>query len=97
MDGYYIIRTYKAGSISEKIKFWVPGSRPTRSERRLRSEIAKIKQNGTSAERRIARDLNENFHRGEKGMLIGLDYHNELGGNGYLDTIMDSVKKLEKK
>jgi hypothetical protein len=32
-EGYWVIRTYTAGAVGEKIKYWVPGEKPTRSQR----------------------------------------------------------------
>lgn len=70
--GYWAIRTYKAGAVGEKIKYWVPGKKPTKSSRRLRSEIRKQQQNEHSAEKRMARLIHANFNSGD--YLVGLDY-----------------------
>lgn len=83
--GYWVIRTYVSGTVGEKIKFWIPGERPTRSERRLKREIKKQEQNDASAEKTLARLLNENFSEGD--ILIGLDY----SSSGY-KKIMDRAK-----
>ena len=72
MDGYWIVRTYEAGSVGEKTKFFVPGARPTRSQRRLRDAARKQAQNEYSAEKALARTLNANFTEGDQ--LVGLDY-----------------------
>ena len=32
-EGYWVIRSYQAGMIGEKIKYWVPGKKPSKSER----------------------------------------------------------------
>ena len=72
MDGYWIVRTYEAGSVGEKTKFFIPGARPTRSQRRLRDAARKQAQNEYSAEKALARLLNANFAEGD--MLVGLDY-----------------------
>jgi hypothetical protein len=71
MEGYYVIRTYEAGPIGEKIKFPVLGEKPPKSERKLKSDIKKVKQNAADATRKLARLINENFR---SGYLIGLDY-----------------------
>lgn len=72
MSGYWVIRTYKAGAVGEKIKYWVSGQRPGRSARHLRSEIRKQQQNEASAEKRMARAIHANFT--SRDFLIGLDY-----------------------
>lgn len=73
--GYWVIRTYTAGAVGEKIKYWVPGEKPTKSERRLRSEIKKQQQNEAGAEKRLARSIHANFDNGD--YLLGLDYSEE--------------------
>ena len=55
MEGYWIVRTYEAGNVGEKTKFFVPGARPTRSQRRLRDAVGCVPQkaflfSGTIAE-----------------------------------------------
>ena len=70
-----MVRTYEAGAVGEKTKFWVPGERPSKSGRRERQEIKKQEQNEQSAEKRLARLLNANFHQGD--LLLGLDYSGE--------------------
>jgi len=72
MTGYWVIRTYKAGAVGEKIKYWVPGQKPSQSQRRLRSEIKKQQQNEAGAEKRMARQIHANFT--SEDFLIGLDY-----------------------
>lgn len=64
-EGYWVIRTYKAGRIGEKIKYWVPGAKPSRSARRIKSDIKKQQQNENDATKRVARILNENFLGGD--------------------------------
>ena len=71
-EGYWIIRTYEAGSVGEKIKFWVPGTRPSKVSRRCKSEIKKQEQNEYSAVKQLARLINANFTKGD--FLLGLDY-----------------------
>lgn len=74
-DGYWIVRTYEAGPIGEKIKYWVPHKRPERNLRREQTEIKKQDQNEHSAIKRLARLLNENY--GPAHELVGLDYSEE--------------------
>lgn len=64
-EGYWIVRTYKAGRIGEKIKYWIPGQKPTKSARRMKSDIRKQKQNENDATKRAARIINENFRGGD--------------------------------
>ena len=72
MTGYWVIRTYTAGNVGEKIKYWVPGEKPIRSKRRVSSEVNKLEKNEKQSEKNLARILNVNF--GKKGVLVGLDY-----------------------
>lgn len=82
-DGYWVIRTYKAGSLGEKTKFWVPGKRPDKNlTRKQRDAIRKQSQNEYSAVKRLARDLHENYS--SEDIFFSLDYA-EAG-----------MKKLEK-
>lgn len=71
-EGYWVIRTYRAGMVGEKIKYWVPGVKPSKSERRIKSEIRKQQSNEASAEKRAARVLNENFDK--RDVLVTLSY-----------------------
>ena len=48
MDGYWIVRTYEAGNVGEKTKFFVPGARPTRSQRRLRDAARMVSSRSSS-------------------------------------------------
>ena len=72
-EGYWAIRTIKAGLVGEKIKYFVPGKKPTRSDRKLKAEIRKQEQNDKNAVRRLARALNENYRAG-RDILLTLDY-----------------------
>lgn len=73
-DGYYIIRTYEAGKIGEKTKFFVPGTRSdtVRGRRREQSAIKKQEQNEYSSTKALARLLNANAKT--LTVMIGLDY-----------------------
>lgn len=72
-DGYWVIRTYTAGDIGEKIKYWVSGSKPVRSRRRVNADVNRIEKNEKQSEKNLARILNANFGR-QGGALVGLDY-----------------------
>lgn len=75
LEGYWIIRTHEAGNVGEKTKFWIPGARPSKSSRRVRSEIKKQEENNYSALKTCARLINANFGAGD--WLIGYDYSPE--------------------
>ena len=64
-EGYWVIRTYEAGMIGEKIKYWIPGKKPSKSRRRIKSDIRKQQQNENDATKRVARIINENFQGGD--------------------------------
>ena len=68
-EGYWVVRTYSAGRIGEKIKYWVPGEKPTRSKRKMKSDINKQRQNEFSAVKRVARLLNANFTAGADALF----------------------------
>lgn len=70
--GYWVIRTYISGNVGEKIKYWIPGEKPTKSKRKIAADIRKREQNKKACERTLARILNTNFTAGD--VLIGLDY-----------------------
>lgn len=86
-NGYYVTRTYESGGIGEKIRFWVPGERPSRSERRLSSELRKQRWNDGNAVRKLARTMQANFRPG-KDLLIGLSY-----ADRYLPADLAGAKK----
>ena len=71
--GYWVIRTYLAGMIGEKIKYWVPGEKPSRSERRLKADIRQQQRNEASAEKRMARLVHANFTEGGKFITLTYD------------------------
>lgn len=100
-EGYWIIRTYRAGNVGEKIKYWVPEGKATKSSRKMKSDIKKIQQNEASAVKRLARCINANFRHGD--YLIGLDYSEEKlakleerAHEGAADeaAAMDALRKL---
>lgn len=75
-EGYWVTRTYEAGQVGEKIKFFVPGKRPDRKVRRKDLQnIRKQEQNQYNAVRALARKLNANFSA--RDLLMGLDYSPE--------------------
>ena len=43
--GYWVIVTHQAGRIGEKIKYWIPGEAPPRSERKRKADLRKVRQN----------------------------------------------------
>lgn len=71
-DGYWVVRTYEAGQVGEKTKYFVLGDRTRRNRRKEESSIKKQEQNEYSAKKRIARLINANFTHGD--ILLGLDY-----------------------
>ena len=55
-EGYWVVRTYEAGAVGEKTKFFVQGSRPTGKIRRKDRDAArKQEQNEYSAQKALAR------------------------------------------
>lgn len=75
-EGYWVIRTYEAGAVGEKTKFFVPGSRPTgKIRKRDLDAVRKQEQNAANAQKTLARLINENFATGD--LLMGLDYSEE--------------------
>ena len=76
-EGYFVIRTYEAGDVGEKTKFFVPGKRPENGKlsRRQKNAIRKQEQNEYSSLKRLAREINANFKAGD--LFMGLDYSDE--------------------
>lgn len=74
-EGYFVIRTYVAGDVGEKTKFFVPGKKPEGRDlsRRQKNAIKKQEQNEYSAVKNLARGINANFVAGD--LLMGLDYN----------------------
>ena len=75
-EGYWMIRTYEAGTVGEKTKFWIPGKRPNGALRRKDKEaIRKQAQNEYSSVKQLARLMNANFGKlSSEGLVLGLDY-----------------------
>lgn len=70
--GYWVIRTYTAGAVGEKIKYWVPEERPPKSKQKIKSDVKQRQRNEANAEKRLARLLNENYDC--RHFLLGLGY-----------------------
>ena len=75
-EGYWMIRTYEAGTVGEKTKYWVPGTRPNGKLRKKdRDAIRKAAQNEYSAVKSLARLMNANFGKSSpRSLVFGLDY-----------------------
>lgn len=71
-DGYWVVRTYEAGQVGEKTKYFVLGDRTRRNRRKEESSIKKQEQNEYSTKKHLARLINANFTHGD--ILLGLDY-----------------------
>lgn len=76
-EGYFVIRTYEAGDVGEKTKFFVPGKRPENGKlsRRQKNAVKKQEQNEYSSQKALARLINANFKDGD--LFLGLDYCEE--------------------
>lgn len=100
-EGYWVTRTYQAGSVGEKTKFFVPGTRPTgRVSRRAKDAVKKQEQNEYASQKALARLINENFQAGD--LLLGLDYSEEgmekiLDWARKKDLAVDSEDELERR
>ncbi len=92
--GYWVIRTYVSGSVGEKIKYWIPGEKPTKSRRKLAADIRKQDQNKKACERTLARIINANFSQGD--VLVGLDYDDAHAGRVTGQTGDETIEKAEK-
>lgn len=51
VNGYWVIRTWESGPVGEKVKYWVPGQKPTKSERKIKQDLRKARQNKEASER----------------------------------------------
>ncbi len=60
--GHWETKTYRAGMVGEKVKYFVPTSR---TKKRKKTPEEKRKDNATNAVRRVARAVNENFRPGD--------------------------------
>lgn len=75
MTGYFVIRTYEAGAVGEKYKYFIPSEKGRRNERKMKANIRKQEQNDYAAEKRLARLINGNFGRDD--FFVGFDYGEE--------------------
>lgn len=97
-QGHWMIRTYEAGEIAEKIKWLEPGEKPSRAERRKAAAERKQKWNEHNAVRRLARAIHANF-RGGRDVLLGLDYdethlpEDRAGANRQLRLWLERVRR----
>lgn len=86
-DGQWVMHTYEAGPIGEKIKFFVPGGKSSEKiTRREKNAMKREKQNAYSAVKTLARLLNANFYTG--GVLLGLDYSDDS-----LEKLYDTARE----
>ena len=90
-NGYWMIRTYESGPVGEKIKYWIPGQKPTKSERRMKQDLKKARQNKEQAERHLARLINANFTFGD--LFVGLDYSQ----SAYGEKLMPRAEQIKAK
>lgn len=86
-EGYWVIRSYRAGMIGEKIKYWIPGQKPSKSDRRIKSDIRQQQRNEANAIKRAARILNANCSEGY--VLLGLEYSD--GGVAKISAGLDQT------
>lgn len=100
--GYWVIVTHQAGRIGEKIKYWIPGKAPPRSERKRKADLRKVRQNDNNAVRRVARIMNENFQERDGSCLvleygpkeikqIGLDHDYDPQDAEHWDDVWDAA------
>lgn len=88
-NGYWVIRTWESGPVGEKVKYWVPGQKPTKSERKIKQDLRKARQNKEASERGMARLINANFTFGD--ILLGLDYSDEA----YAKRLLPRAEKIK--
>lgn len=100
--GYWVIVTHQAGRIGEKVKYWIPGKAPPRSERKRKADLRKVRQNDNNAVRRVARIMNENFQERDGSCLvleygpkeikrIGLDHDYDPQDAEHWDEVWDAA------
>ena len=84
MGGKWMIRTYKAGRVIEKSKFWVPANTKARAGRvKGNTSSAKRDQNARRAVHVLARTLNCNFSKGDLYVTCKFtdEYLAQIGGD----------------
>ncbi len=102
MGGKWMIRTYKAGRVVEKSKFWVPNTTKARKGRvKGSTSAAKRDQNARRAVHVLARIINCNF--GKDDIYATLKFDDEylalIGGDyGTLSRLLGNfIKRLRRK
>lgn len=95
MKGYFVIRTYEAGDIGEKYKYFIPSEtgRP-KSVKKQMSDIRKQAQNDYAAQKQLARLINANFKAGD--FFLGFDYDEESFGKICPKAYEDDEERLYK-
>lgn len=73
-DGYWVVRTYTAGFVGEKSKYFIPGKRPDRLRRSDRRAVKKAEKGSAYVVKPLARLLNANCTKGKEWYMVGLDY-----------------------
>lgn len=84
MGGKWMIRTYRAGRVIEKSKFWVPANTKARAGRvKGNTSSAKRDQNARRAVHVLARILNCNFSKGDLYVTCKFtdEYLAQIGGD----------------
>lgn len=76
-DGYWVVRTYTAGCVGEKSKYFIPGKRPDRLRRSDRRAVQKAENGSSSVVKTLARLLNANCTKGKDWYMVGLDYNHD--------------------
>ena len=100
-EGYWITRTYQAGTVGEKTKFFIPGARPTgKISRKAKDAMKKQEHNEYSSQKALARLINNNFEAGD--LLMGLDYSEEgmqkiLGTAAKKGILTDGMDEAQKR
>ena len=108
MGGKWMIRTYKAGRVIEKSKFWVPANTKARAGRvKGNTSSAKRDQNARRAVHVLARILNCNFSKGDLYVTCKFtdEYLAQIGGDcaelsrllsNFLRRLRRKLRKLRK-
>ena len=89
-EGYWVIRTYRSGDMGEKVKFFVPGKKPSSSARRMKADIRKAAQNEETAEKRANRILHKYFSH--RDYLLTLEYSSEEWDGEFDDAILGKAR-----
>jgi len=89
-EGYWVIRTYRSGDMGEKIKFWIPGRKPSSSGKRMKADLRKQKQNDESAEKRANRIVHKFFSH--RDSLLTLEYAGEEWNGEFDDAVLERAR-----